>query len=148
MFSRVDGAHRRERPGRAKAGLAALALLLVACPKGEKPAASANGDPGPATAFAAPATPEAAAAEGMRLLRGGAYEAAEPHLLRAFAAHPGDVRLQGALGQVYAHTNRFKQAETSFRQVIAIKPDDPGARLALAKLLGDTGRDAEGLEVL
>jgi tetratricopeptide (TPR) repeat protein len=84
----------------------------------------------------------------MRLLRSGSPEAAEPHLLRALAAHPRDARLLEALGAIGARTNRYRQAETFFRQALEASPDSAGARLGLAKLLGDTGRDAEGLEVL
>jgi tetratricopeptide (TPR) repeat protein len=137
-----------------RAGLGLLVLLLAACPRGERPTpgerqpAAGTSDAGPATGFANPATPEAAAAEGMRLLRSGAPEAAEPHLTRALAAHPRDARLLEALGQIYARSNRFRQAETSFRQALEASPDSAGARLGLAKLLGDTGRDAEGIDVL
>ena len=139
--------------------IAALALFVAACPRGDRPpagggspagGAAAGGDPdaGGPSAAAGFATPEQAAAEGMRLLRSGASEAAEPHLVRALAAHPDDPRLLEAVGQVYARTNRFRQAEVSFRHALDRKPDSPGARLSLARLLGDTGRDAEGLQVL
>jgi protein O-GlcNAc transferase len=144
---------------RGRACVAALALFIAACPRGDRPpdgggsqagaGAAARPDdaagPGASAGFA---TPEQAAGEGVRLLRAGAYEAAEPHLLRGLAAHPKDPRLLEAVGQVYARTNRFRQAETSFRQALEAKPDSPGARLSLARLLGDTGRDAEGLQVL
>jgi Flp pilus assembly protein TadD len=132
---------------RVRPGLVLLATLLAGCPRGERPRGG-DADAGPPVAVLTPATPDAAAAEGMRLLRSGSPEAAEPHLLRALAAHPRDARLLEALGQVYARSNRFRQAETSFRQALEAKPDGASARLGLAKLLGDTGRDAEGLEVL
>jgi len=145
-------------PPRAQAGVVAFALLLLACPRGDRPGPGGGspsgtgtagaGDDGPAGSAPGPATPEAAAVEGLQLVRSGAFDAAEPHLLRALAAHPRDARLLEAMGQVYARSDRFRQAETSFRQALDASPDARGARLSLARLLGDTGRDAEGLEVL
>ena len=126
---------------RLRAGVAALALLFAACPRGERPAPPAPG---------APSAPDAGAEarEGLRLLRGGAYEAAEPHLLRALAARPDDPRLLEAAGQVYARTDRFQKGEAAYRKALEADPKAPGARLGLARLLGDMGRNAEALEVL
>jgi len=128
--------------GRVPAGCAALAILLAACPSGERPEPQ-----GPAAPAAAPEA-DAAAREGMRLLQSGAVDAAEPLLVRALAARPRDARLLEAVGQVYARSDRFGQAETSYRQALEADPASPGARLGLARLLGDMGRNAEGLEVL
>ena len=139
---------RQEIPARGNrrflACLAALTILLAACARGERPEArpASDGTPAPAAAEA-----EAAAREGIRLLRAGAADAAEPLLERALAARPGDPRLLEALGQVYARTDRFRQAEESFRQALAADPESP-ARLSLARLLGDTGRNDEGLREL
>ena len=126
---------------RLRAGVAALALLFAACPRGDRPAPPAAGAPSAPDA-------EAAAREGLRLLRGGAYEAAEPHLLRALAARPADPRLLEAAGQVYARTDRFQKGEAAYRKALEADPRAPGARLGLARLLGDMGRNAEALEIL
>ena len=117
-------------------------MLLAACAKGEGPAGKEA-----ATPSASPDA-EAAAREGVRLLRSGATEAAEPLLLRALEARPADPRLLEAIGQVYARTDRFRQAEESYRKALAADPASPGVRLALARLYGDMGRNAEGLEIL
>lgn len=118
---------------------------LVACPGGGTGDAlrdrSGNG-------AVSPATPSQAEQEGLRLLRQGDYKGAEPRLSEALKSRPDDMRLQEALAFVYGRTDRWRQAEELYRRVLAASPSSPGARLGLARVLSDTGRDEEGLAVL
>lgn len=112
--------------------LAALVCLAPACgaPR-EAPAGSAGG----AEPFAA----------GLRLMRSGDPEGAEPLLLEALRRAPGDAGILEALGALYARTDRLRRAESSFRAALGARPGSPGARLGLAGVLIDSGRYDEAL---
>jgi tetratricopeptide (TPR) repeat protein len=89
-----------------------------------------------------------AASTGLRLLRGGDVEGAEPYLVAALAESPRDRRILEALGMIYARSDRFQGAEKSFRSALAIDPASIGARLGLASVLIDTGRYEEAIAAL
>jgi tetratricopeptide (TPR) repeat protein len=120
--------------------------VLAACPGGGTGGAARDA---PESADGArPAAPSQAEQEGFRLLRQGDPKAAEPHLVEALKGRPDDARLLEALAFVYGRTDRWRQAEDLYRRVLAATPGSPGARIGLARVLSDTGRDAEGLAVL
>ncbi|MCE9636885.1 MAG: tetratricopeptide repeat protein [Planctomycetes bacterium] len=67
---------------------------------------------------------------------------------RAPQAEP---RVLGRRAAALAALGRFREAEATFRTLIAAAPDDPRARLGLMQVLASSGRDAdaaEGLRVL
>jgi Flp pilus assembly protein TadD len=84
---------------------------------------------------------------GIELLRQGDLKGAEPHLAGALHAAPNDRRILEALGTIYARTDRYRQAEESFRAALRVEPTSLGAQLGLAAVLIDTGRydEAAGL---
>lgn len=85
---------------------------------------------------------------GLQLYRQGDLKGAEPHLAGALKQSPRDRRLLEALGSIYARTDRWKQAEESFRAALGIEPESIGARLGLAALFIDTGRYQEAQAML
>ena len=93
-----------------------------------------------------PASPAAGASRvppietGLQLFRQGDLKGAEPYLAEALKSAPRDRRILELLGSIYAHTDRPKQAEDSFRVALAVEPASVGARLGLAAVLVDTGR--------
>jgi Flp pilus assembly protein TadD len=95
-----------------------------------------------------PAIPSQAEQEGLRLLRQGDFKGAEPRLSEALKKRPDDPRLQEALAFLYGRTDRWRQAEEIYRRILVTSPGSVGARLGLARVLSDTGRDEEGLAVL
>jgi tetratricopeptide (TPR) repeat protein len=84
---------------------------------------------------------------GIGLTREGDLDGAEPYLLEALRRNPGDLRALDALGYVYGHTDRWKQAEETYRRILATAPAAPGALYGLATTLADVGRDDEALSV-
>lgn len=94
------------------------------------------------------ALPAASLETGLQLLRKGDLEGAEPHLAGALKQAPGDRRILEALGSIYARTDRFRQADESFRAALRIDPAALGARLGLAAVCIDTGRYDEARALL
>ncbi|HEU4401887.1 MAG TPA: tetratricopeptide repeat protein [Candidatus Polarisedimenticolia bacterium] len=151
-------------PGAALGSTLLLGALLVtvglaaACggaPSEESPAGAAGGAPKDAGGAEMPAAhPGAEApaapslATGMALFRHGDFKGAEPHLVGALAAAPGDHRILEALGAIYARTDRPRKAEETFRAALAIDAASVGARLGLAAVLIDTGRYDEAQATL
>jgi arylsulfatase A-like enzyme/Flp pilus assembly protein TadD len=58
-------------------------------------------------------------------------------------ASADNVNLRNRLGIVHAARKEFAQAEPIFRDILAERPDEPSTRRFLARLLRETGRDAE-----
>ena len=117
------------------------ALIVSACsPSGESGTAG-PGSPGQAL-------PAASLETGLQLLRKGDVKGAEPHLLGALKQAPGDRRILEALGSIYARSDRYRQADESFRAALRIDPASPGARLGLAAVCIDTGRYDEARALL
>jgi Flp pilus assembly protein TadD len=83
---------------------------------------------------------------GLALFRRGDMEGAEPHIVAALKESPRDPRIIELLGAVYARSDRFQQAETRYREALAIAPDSISARLGLADVLKGTGRLEPALE--
>ena len=117
------------------------ALIVSACgPSGESGTAG-PGSPGQAL-------PAASLETGLQLLRKGDIQGAEPHLVGALKQAPGDRRILEALGSIYARSDRYRQADESFRAALRIDPASPGARLGLAAVCIDTGRYDEARALL
>jgi arylsulfatase A-like enzyme/tetratricopeptide (TPR) repeat protein len=55
----------------------------------------------------------------------------------------GSVNLRNRLGIVHAARKEFAQAEPIFREILAERPEEPSTRRFLARLLRESGRDAE-----
>jgi len=131
--------------GRSAPALCALAVvaLLVACGSG-------GGTSAPVTPRDADDAPiEAPSLEtGLQLFRQGDLKGAEAHLAGALRGAPRDKRLLEALGSIYARTDRWKQAEESFRAALLVEPAAIGARLGLASVCIDTGRYDEAAAIL
>ncbi len=128
---------------RAPAWLAA-AIFLWSCGSAGEPAAPGAGTAGPSGA----ALPAASLETGLQLYRRGDLKGAEPHLTGALKRSPRDRRILEALGSIYARTDRWKQAEESFRAALAVEPASTGARLGLAAVCIDTGRYDEARVLL
>ena len=94
------------------------------------------------------ALPAASLEAGLQLFRRGDFKGAEPHLAGALKQAPRDRRILEALGSIYARTDRWRQAEESFRAALAVEPATTGARLGLAALCIDTGRYDEARTLL
>ena len=54
-----------------------------------------------------------------------------------------DVNLRNRLGIAYAARRDFEQAEPIFRDILKERPDEPSTRRFLARMLRETGREAE-----
>ena len=117
------------------------ALSATACSPAAGPGTEGTGSPEKGLAAASPET-------GLELFRKGDLQGAEPHLAGALKQAPGDRRLLEALGSIYARTDRFKQADESFRAALRIDPASLGARLGLAAVCIDTGRYDEARALL
>src|SRR2546427_21211 len=85
---------------------------------------------------------------GLQLYKQGDLKGAEAQLAGALRGAPRDRRLLEALGSIYARTDRWKQAEESFRGALLVEPASIGARLGLASVCIDTGRYDEAAAVL
>jgi len=117
--------------------LCALAVvpLLWACGPGggtSAPATERSADDGPIRT--------ASLETGLQLYRQGDLKGAEAQLASALRAAPRDRRVLEALGSIYARSDRWKQAEESFRAALLIEPAAIGARIGLASVCIDTGR--------
>ena len=128
---------------RAPAWLAA-AIFLWSCGSAGEPAAPGAGTAG----SSGTALPAASLEAGLQLFRRGDFKGAEPHLAGALKQAPRDRRILEALGSIYARTDRWRQAEESFRAALAVEPATTGARLGLAALCIDTGRYDEARTLL
>ncbi len=130
---------------RSAPALCALAVvaLLVACGSG-------GGTSAPVTPRDADDAPIGAPSleTGLQLFRQGDLKGAEAHLAGALRGAPRDKRLLEALGSIYARTDRWKQAEESFRAALLVEPAAIGARLGLASVCIDTGRYDEAAAIL
>jgi arylsulfatase A-like enzyme/tetratricopeptide (TPR) repeat protein len=58
-----------------------------------------------------------------------------------------DVNLRNRFGIVYAARQDFTRAEPIFRSILAERPQEPSTRLLLARMLRQTGREAEAEEL-
>ena len=94
------------------------------------------------------ALPAASLETGLRLFQRGDLKGAEPHLAGALKQAPDDRRILEALGSIYARTDRFRQADESFRAALRVAPAALGARLGLAAVCIDTGRYDEARALL
>src|SRR5881296_3051502 len=133
------------RNARAASALCALAVvpLLWACGPGggaSAPAPARSVDDGP--------TQAQSLETGLQLYRQGDLKGAEAQLAAALRGAPQDRRLLEALGSIYARTDRWKQAEESFRGALLVEPASIGARLGLASVCIDTGRYDEAAAIL
>ena len=125
--------------------LCALAVvpLLWACGPGggtSAPATERSADDGPIQ----PASLET----GLLLYRQGDLKGAEAQLASALRGAPRDRRVLEALGSIYARSDRWKQAEESFRAALLVEPASIGARIGLASVCIDTGRYDEAAAIL
>jgi len=77
---------------------------------------------------------------GLQLYRRGDLKGAEAQLAGALRGAPRDRRILETLGSIYARTDRWKQAEDSYRRALLVEPASIGARLGLAAVCVDTGR--------
>src|SRR5438876_12227703 len=107
------------RNARAASALCALAVvpLLWACGPGggtSVPPPERSADDGPIQ--------QASLETGLRLYRQGDLKGAEAQLAAALRGAPRDRRLLEALGSIYARTDRWKQAEESFRRALLVQP--------------------------
>src|SRR5262245_15158047 len=121
----------------------ALIVLLDGCGPGRDTAPVAGAST-PAGASRSPETSEApiqapSLRTGIELLRQGDLKGAEPHLAGALRSAPNDRRILEALGSIYARTDRYRQAEESFRAALRVEPASFGAQLGLAAVLIDMG---------
>jgi Flp pilus assembly protein TadD len=136
------------RPACVLPTLLLLASTLPGCaPRGHE-TAPARVDAAPQeTAPAAPARSAGqSAAQGMTLFRAGDLEGAEPLIVEALRGTlPRRDKLLEVLAAIYARTDRYRQAEETYREALRAAPDSIGARLGLASVLRDTGRYDEAL---
>jgi arylsulfatase A-like enzyme/Flp pilus assembly protein TadD len=63
--------------------------------------------------------------------------------LAAAGKASSDVNLRNRLGIAYAARREFALAEPIFRSILAERPDEPSTRRFLARMLRETGREAE-----
>jgi arabinofuranosyltransferase len=66
---------------------------------------------------------------------------------RALAIDPSCARTHLLRGKVHAALRRLPEAESEYRQAIALEPESPEARYALATVLAATGRRDEALAI-
>jgi arylsulfatase A-like enzyme/Tfp pilus assembly protein PilF len=59
-----------------------------------------------------------------------------------------DVNLRNRLGIAYAARRDFTRAEPIFRDILAERPDEPSTRRFLARMLRETGREAEAAKLV
>lgn len=89
-----------------------------------------------------PTDPDAALAEGARLLRAGRYAEAEAAFRDAAAERPHQALHN--LGVLYRSTGDLAAAETAFRQALENSPNPAVTEFSLGMLLMSLGRWAEG----
>jgi tetratricopeptide (TPR) repeat protein len=78
----------------------------------------------------------------------GRPEKAQPLLDRALKANPGFPDLWKLQGALYFKSSRYSEAETSYRNAIEGAPRDPEAKLALALVLRNLGRNEEAATII
>jgi choline-sulfatase len=66
----------------------------------------------------------------------------------AAGAAAADLHLRNRLGIVYAARREFERAEPIFREILAERPEEPSTRRFLARMLRETGREAEARTLL
>jgi tetratricopeptide (TPR) repeat protein len=76
------------------------------------------------------------------------FAAAEPLLLKAVAAKPGDYRAWFDLGDVYNAANRLSEATEAYRKAVAAKPDVFESNVNLGILLARQGKNEEAAKFL
>jgi choline-sulfatase len=59
-----------------------------------------------------------------------------------------DVNLRNRLAIAYAARREFERAEPIFREILKERPDEPATRRFLARMLRETGREAEAAELV
>jgi Flp pilus assembly protein TadD len=77
-----------------------------------------------------------------RLAKGMAAQATVP-LEKAKAREPEKASIREALGIAYFRIRRYTEAETEFRKMLEIAPNDDYAHYALGRCLEKQGKDAE-----
>ncbi len=78
----------------------------------------------------------------------GRPEKAQPLLDRALAAHPGFPDLWKLQGALLFKSSRFEDAEKAYRKSIEGAPRDPEAKLGLAIVLRNLGRNEEAAAII
>lgn len=78
----------------------------------------------------------------------GAFDAAETWSRNVAQHRPGDAATRMRLGHVYRENRKMELAELEYRTASILAPNDPAAKVALAGLLLQTGRYAEGWPLL
>ena len=89
----------------------------------------------------------AVAGLGQVALARGQYREALPHLERAASISTEMVSAFRSLGDAYLATGDLPRAATSYRQAVALAPNDLDTRLALARTLTESGEFTEAREV-
>ncbi len=74
--------------------------------------------------------------------------AAEPALLNAAALLPRDARWPYYLGYLYQKDGRLEEAADRYKRVGALQPDNVPARVHLAEVYRDLGREKEAVKLL
>jgi len=77
-----------------------------------------------------------------RLAKGMAAQATVP-LEKAKAREPEKASIREALGIAYFRIRRYSEAETEFRKMLELAPNDDYAHYALGRCLEKQGKDAE-----
>ena len=82
------------------------------------------------------------------LIRHGQWPAAEQALAPVLRADPREPDGLQLLGVVRAKQGRHGEAETLYRQSLALRPEQPHVQVQLAKVLATTGRHPEAIALL
>jgi Flp pilus assembly protein TadD len=141
-------------PRRRAAGVVPLLVVILAlcgC-SGDERRSPGGPTPGAAAESGRPLPPnppaEPSVEIGLALFRKGDLKGAEPHLVGALREAPRDRRILEALGAIYERTDRYRQAEESFRQALQADGTSAIAHLGLGSVLLETGRYDEASEQL
>ncbi len=81
--------------------------------------------------------------QGRRHLRNGMAAQATVSLEKAKRREPRKKSIREALGIAYFRIGRFEEAETEFRMLLELAPDDDYAHYALGRALANQGRHDE-----
>jgi arylsulfatase A-like enzyme/Tfp pilus assembly protein PilF len=68
--------------------------------------------------------------------------------VKAAGSAASDVNLRNRLGIAYAARRDFALAEPIFREILKQRPDEPSTRRFLARMLRETGREAEAAQLV
>jgi predicted Zn-dependent protease len=84
----------------------------------------------------------------LQLEQVGESQEAETLLKSALVAHPADLDLRLALGDLYARTGQLEQAEQEFRHAVRQHPNRSSVELALGSFYNATGKFTAAEEIL